>query len=211
MPDIVERAYSLLDVKSIDEEKRIITGIATTVTPDRMDDIVESRGAQFKLPIPFLSQHSPDKPIGEVVKAKVTDKSIEVEVHIKKIEEPGLLKDRLDLAWQEIKYGLVKGLSIGFKPLEAARIEGSYGSRFIKWLWLELSAVTVAANGDCSIQTIKSIDNEIRAQANEAGADQSVETKTEPAATGNKVRVVKLSDPARDRAKPFVIREIKRV
>jgi hypothetical protein len=30
-----------------------------------------------------------------------------------------------------------------------------------------------------------------------------------PAATGKTVRVVKLNDPARDRAKPFVIRKVR--
>jgi hypothetical protein len=53
---------------------------------------------------------------------------------------------------------LVRGLSIGFQPLEHARIEGTYGYRFMKWLWLELSAVTIPANADASIQTIKSLD-----------------------------------------------------
>ncbi len=54
----MKRAYSLFTVKSIDEEQRIIEGIATTPSTDRMGDIVEPEGAQFKLPIPLLWQHN---------------------------------------------------------------------------------------------------------------------------------------------------------
>ena len=49
------------------------------------------------------------------------------------------MKDRLDEAWQSIKYGLVRGLSIGFKDLESEPIKGStWGRRIKKWSWLEL-------------------------------------------------------------------------
>src|SRR5690606_30855986 len=58
---------------------------------------------------------------------------------------------------------LVRGLSIGFKSLEHTHIDGTYGMRFIKWLWLELSAVTIPANAEASIQTVKSIDARDRA------------------------------------------------
>lgn len=164
----IERAYSLLEIKSVDEEKREITGIATTPSTDKSGDIVESKGAEFKLPIPLLWQHDSRQPIGHVISAKVTGAGIEVKAKLVKIDEPGKLKDRLDEAWQSIKAGLVRGFSIGFKPLEAARIEGTYGTRFIKWLWLELSAVTIADNGDASIQTIKSIDQAALASAGTA-------------------------------------------
>ncbi|MDG9890569.1 phage major capsid protein [Pseudomonas juntendi] len=159
----MNRAYSLLEIKAVDDDARVITGIATTPSPDRMDDVVEPKGAQFKLPIPFLWQHNHDQPVGQVTKATVTDAGIEVTVELAKVDEPGTLKDRLDEAWQSIKAKLVRGLSIGFSPIESANIDGSWGRRFLKWEWLELSAVTVPANSDASIQTIKSIDREQRA------------------------------------------------
>lgn len=160
---LMNRAYSLLEIKAVDDDARVITGIATTPSPDRMDDVVEPKGAQFKLPIPFLWQHNHDQPVGHVTKATVTAAGIEVTVELAKVDEPGALKDRLDEAWQSIKAKLVRGLSIGFSPIESANIDGSWGRRFLKWEWLELSAVTVPANSDASIQTIKSIDREQRA------------------------------------------------
>ncbi len=149
----MKRAYSLLTVKAFDEDERVITGIATTPTPDRLGDIVDPKGAEFKLPIPLLSQHDPSKPIGHVTKAKVTSAGIEITAKLVKPEEgaPQSWADRLNEAWADIKSGLVRGLSIGFKPIEEARIDGTWSYRFIKWLWLELSAVTIPANMDASI------------------------------------------------------------
>ena len=158
----MDRAYSLLKIKSVDDDERVITGIATTPSTDRMGDIVEPKGAEFKLPIPLLWQHNHSQPIGEVFAAKVTASGIEIKARFASIEEPGVLKDRLDEAWQSVKAGLVRGLSIGFKSIESARIDDTYGIRFLKWLWLELSAVTIPANGEATIQTIKSIDHEQR-------------------------------------------------
>ena len=34
--------------------------------------------------------------------------------------------------------------------LESARIDDTYSYRFMKWMWLELSAVTVPANSEAS-------------------------------------------------------------
>jgi HK97 family phage major capsid protein/HK97 family phage prohead protease len=154
----LNRAYSLLTIKSVDDEQRVITGMATTPATDRSGDIVEPGGAEFKLPIPLLWQHNSREPIGEVFAAKVTEAGIEIKARIAQTDVPGTLKDRLDEAWQSLKLGLVKGLSIGFKSLEDADIKGTFGIRFLKWLWLELSAVTIPANAEASILSLKSFD-----------------------------------------------------
>ena len=126
---MLNRAYSLLEIKSMDEDKRTIEGIATTPTADRMGDVVEPKGAEFKLPVPLLWQHKSNEPIGHVTWARITDKGIQIRATLAKVDEPGRLKDRLDEAWQSIKSGLVGGLSIGFQAIESAKIEGSYSYR----------------------------------------------------------------------------------
>jgi len=177
----MNRAYSLITLKSVDEDKRILSGVATTPTPDRMNDVVEPKGAEFSLPIPFLWQHDASQPIGHVTKAKVTKDGIEVQVQLAKIIDPGTLKDRIDEAWQSIKAGLVRGLSIGFKALEFSRLEDG-GLRFIKWSWLELSAVTIPANGEATITAIKSLDTALLAAS---GRERSgVVRLTPPGASG---------------------------
>lgn len=153
----MQRAYSVLTIKAVSDDERVIEGIASTPSPDRMGDIVEPDGAEFKLPIPLLWQHDSRQPIGEVFAAKVSSAGITIKARIRKIEEAGNLKDRLDEAWQSIKHELVRGLSIGFSSLEYSRLENG-GLRFIKWAWLELSAVTIPANQEATIQAIKSFD-----------------------------------------------------
>src|SRR5574337_82142 len=153
-----QRAYSLMTVKSFDDESRTFTGVATTPTPDRMQDVVEPEGAKYSLPIPLLWQHNSAQPIGHVTAAKVGKDGITVTAKLASIAEPGKLKDRLDEAWQSLKSGLVRGLSIGFRGLETPDIKDTWGIRFVKWDWLELSAVTVPANADCSITAIKAVD-----------------------------------------------------
>jgi HK97 family phage prohead protease/HK97 family phage major capsid protein len=155
---VLTRAWATLEIKAVDEEQRIITGIATSATPDRQDDIVEPAGAQFDLPIALLWQHDSRSPIGEVFAAKQVGNHIEIQARIAKVDEPGLLKDRLDLAWQSVKAKLVRGLSIGFKSLEDTYDRETGGMHFLRWLWLELSLVTIPANADANIQTIRSLD-----------------------------------------------------
>lgn len=199
----MDRAYSVLEIKGYDEDERVIEGIASTPAADRMGDVVEPMGAKFALPMPLLWQHNHAAPVGHVEFAKPTEKGIPFKARIAKVDEPGKLKDRVDEAWQSVKSGLVRAVSIGFRSLEHSIMkEGGY--RFKQWEWLELSLVTIPANHEATINTIKSVDREMRgASADEAS---SVEEAPEKPA----VRVVKLADPARDRAKPFVIRSIKR-
>lgn len=153
------KAYSTLQIKSVTDtdDKRIITGIATTPSTDRDDDILEPTGAKFALPIPLLWQHNHNQPIGEVIQATVTEKGIEIVAKIAKIDERGTLKDRIDEAWQSIKSGLVKCLSVGFKIKEYSYLENSWGLYIKEWEFYELSVVTVPANADAVITSVKQI------------------------------------------------------
>ncbi|TCL06903.1 phage major capsid protein [Sodalis ligni] len=159
-----KRAYSLMTIKAVNEERREITGIASTPEPDRYGDIVEPSGVKVLLPLPFLWQHMSDEPIGQVTVAKVTDQGIEITAVLVKPtpDMPSQLAARLDEAWASIKTGLVRGLSIGFRPIEYSFIDDG-GVRFMSWEWIELSAVTVPANAGCSIETVKSIDHRLLA------------------------------------------------
>lgn len=176
-------AYSTLELKEIGETdgKRTFKGIATTPSADKVGDIVEPKGAQFKLPIPLCWMHNSSDPVGWVTAAKVTANGIEIEGEFAKVEAPASLKDRLDTAWAMVESKLVRGLSIGFKPIEYSRIDETYSYRYIKWLWLELSPVVIAANGDCSITSIKAADSAVRRAAHGAPGGHMV-VRLDPAA-----------------------------
>jgi HK97 family phage prohead protease/HK97 family phage major capsid protein len=159
-----EKAFGLLNIKAVDDRKRTFKGIASTITADRSADVVEPKGAQFKLPMPFLYQHDSRRPIGHITSASVSAGDIQVEGYIEDIPDaPPSLKERLDVAWAELKAGLVRGLSIGFIPLESSYNNETGGMHFLRWDWFELSLVTIPANAEASITAVKSIDARLRA------------------------------------------------
>lgn len=153
------RAYSLLEIKSLDDDKRIITGIATTPEPDRVGDVVEPLGAKFAAEIPLLWQHRHDSPVGVARFGKPTAKGIPFTASLAMIAEDGPLKTMVDMAWQAVKAKLVRGVSIGFRALEYAYMET--GVRFTETEIMELSLVTIPANSSATIQTIKAMDTSL--------------------------------------------------
>jgi HK97 family phage prohead protease len=206
------RAYSVLTIKAVDEDARTIRGTATTPAVDRVGDIIDPLGVKFENPLAFLWQHQHDKPIGSVKFDKPTAKGIGFEatiLHPDTVESVSL-KDRLQEAWDSIKTGLVRAVSVGFRPIEYSFMDNG-GIRFSETEVYELSAVTIPANSEALITTIKSIDAGLRAKEGVPDPDPIPANPEGTAATGKSVRVVKLDDPARDGAKPFIIREIKRI
>lgn len=160
----MDRMYSQLTVKSADDEKRVIRGIATTPQADRMGDVVVPTGVKFKNPMPLLWQHDSTKPVGTVTFDKPTDKGITFEAQIASIDEPGTLKDRLDEAWQSVKAGLVSAVSIGFRVLDGEyEVMKSGGLKFLSTEVMELSLVTIPANAQANITQIKAFDSKLLA------------------------------------------------
>ena len=175
----MNRAYSFLEIKAVGEDERTISGWATTPDVDRVEDVIEPLGVTFKNPLPLLWQHEHDKPIGLVQFGTPTAKGVPFTATLPKIEEEGKLRDRIEEAWQSIKSGLVRAVSIGFRSLEDERIAGSWGTRYIRTEVFELSAVTIPANASATITSIKSFDVGL------------------PAASGKKeIPVVRLGKPA---------------
>ncbi|HHB7931212.1 phage major capsid protein [Klebsiella pneumoniae] len=159
----LKRACTLMTVKSVNEDDRIITGIASTPSPDRDGDIMEPEGAKFRSDTPFLWQHDRSQPIGTCT-PKMVKEGLQITAKLVKptSDMPSQLVARLDEAWASIKAGLVRGLSIGFRPIEYSFLDEG-GIRFLSWDLLEVSAVTIPANAECSIQTVKSFDRQLLA------------------------------------------------
>lgn len=215
------RAYSVLDIKSVDDDRRIIRGIATTPSVDRVGDIIDPMGVKFTNPLAFLWQHQHDKPIGTVKFDKPTKTGIGFEAefaHPDSVASP-TLKDRLQEAWDSVKTGLVRAVSVGFRPIEYSFMDNG-GIRFAETEVYELSAVTIPANSEALITAVKSMGDAaylraIKALDAEARREAGVpdpeipEPPTGVAATGNGVRVVRLDEPVRVGTAPFVIRNVR--
>lgn len=182
----MDRAYSLLTVKSVQEDQRTISGVATTPETDRQGDIVESLGIKFKNPLPLLHNHRSDEPVGTVRFDKPTKDGITFTAKLPFIEEPGPLQDRVNTAWGEVKSGLVRGVSIGFRPLEYSFMDDG-GIRFVSSEVLELSLVAVPANSSATIHQIKSIDAPLLAATGKQPKDSDRPT---PPAPGKKIKPV---------------------
>jgi hypothetical protein len=159
----LEKAYSLLEVKSADGERRIITGIATTPTPDRASDVVESLGVRAAPNIPLLLHHDVQQIVGRATFGSPTATGVPFEATLPKIAEAGRLRDRIEEAWQLISYRLLTGISIGFRPI-ADRVERlkTGGLRYLECEVVELTLCPIPMNAEATILTVRSLDLAIR-------------------------------------------------
>lgn len=200
----MNRAYSILEIKAVREDERVIEGVATTPTPDRVGDIVEPMGVQFKNPMPLLWQHKSDKPVGLVRFNKPTKSGITFRAELPKIDEDGALKERVDEAWQSVKHGLVRAVSIGFRSIEHSFMDDG-GIRFVESEVMELSLVTIPANAEATIQSVKTADTEQRAASGRSLDD--VGRPTPPASRHSQTKVVKAKE-ARTMLKKTIAEQI---
>ncbi len=200
------RAYSILNIKKVDDEQRIIRGMATTPEPDRVGDVVDPFGVEYRNPAPLLWMHQHDLPVGSVTFGKPTKDGVPFEARIPQIDSPMGLKARVDEAWESVKAGLIQAVSIGFRALEWSVNEKTGGLNFLKTELLELSLVSVPANRGATINSIKSFDAEIRKAASGQIAE---EAQSKPSGvTEKKSKPVKLT-PKEGKTKMNIQEQIK--
>ena len=179
----MNKAYSIFHIKSVDDERRVIRGIATTPTVDRMGDIVDPAGVKVASDIPLFLYHDSNQTVGRARFGKATKDGIPFEATIPNVKESGRLRDRVDEAWQMVKYGLIQAVSIGFRSLddEVERLKNG-GLKFLKTEVLELSLVPIPAQPDAVITGIKTFDMEVRA----ALGRKAPPSQPPPGASGSK-------------------------
>lgn len=180
----MNRAFSLLTVRSVDDEQRQIAGLATSPKVDRQGDVIEPLGVSFNDNVPLLLFHDSTKPVGSVKFGKPTKAGVPFTATLPKVTEPGVFKDRVDEAWHSVKYGAIKAVSIGFRPLGDAVERIETGLRFLKTEILELSLVPVPAQDEALITSIKSMDDQAVAALNQLDADAQAATGRKGADVG---------------------------
>ena len=190
---MIHRAYSMLEVKEVSEDRREIEGMATTPTADRYGDIVDPMGAVFAKQMPLLWQHRHSEPVGWATFGKPTKAGIPYKAKFAKTDKPGIVRDMLEMAWDYVRLGLVRGVSIGFKSIAHEYMEGG-GLKFNEWECLELSAVTIPANSEATIAAIKSIDRKTLAAIGRSGPVMLVRSPgasgTEKAASRGAIKLI---------------------
>lgn len=191
----INRAYTELTIKSVDEDRRVIRGMATTPELDRHGDIVDPMGAKFASVVPLLWQHKHDLPVGQVRFGKPTPEGIPFEAEVARVDEPGKVKDRLDEAWHSVKSKLVRFVSVGMRAAKSALVPLTGGGvKFTDYEIIELSLVTIPAQPNATITEIKAYDKGLL-----TAATGTVEQEPEPQAStparamGTKTTVVTLA------------------
>ncbi|HCQ9559809.1 TPA: HK97 family phage prohead protease [Acinetobacter baumannii] len=190
----LQKTFSSFEIKSVNEEKRTFRGVATTSDPDRAKDIMVPEGAMYELPMPFLFHHEHTAPVGIISDAKLLPKGkIEIEFSFPEIKEEGNLKARVEEAFQTLKYGLAKGLSIGFMAdwNDVEQLEGG-GFRFKKWQWYETSLVTIPCNKDATVDLSKAFEEHKAALGN-----KPQKTAADGDSSEQKHVIVKLNSPTK--------------
>lgn len=147
--------FTEIELKSDDNEEGVFYGYASTFgNMDNVNDIVEhgafSESLRRREP-KVLWQHDMSKPVGKVLEAREDAKGLFVRVKIAKNTTLG------NDAFELIKEGIIKSLSIGFR-VEKYEIDEEKGCRRIKKCELfEFSLVTIPANDEAEIMGFKSV------------------------------------------------------
>jgi HK97 family phage prohead protease len=155
----MQHAYSVLHIKRVDEEQRLILGVATDPSVDRVGDIVESLGVRCAETVPLLLHHDTRLPVGTARLGKPTARGVSFKATLPKIKDAGVLRDRVDEAWHSIRERVIRGVSIGFRPLpDTVERMPNGGLRFKAVEVIELSLVACPANANATIDEVKSAD-----------------------------------------------------
>jgi HK97 family phage prohead protease len=132
---------------------REIRVIASTQTVDRQGDVIvvdpaacDMRG-YLKNPI-VLASHDTAHPVG-TARPKIVGNRLEATI----VFAPAGVSSLADTWCGLTKAGVVRGVSIGFAPIESEPIAGGgYGARkFTRWELLEISLVAVPANAEALV------------------------------------------------------------
>ncbi|KVX94731.1 major capsid protein [Burkholderia ubonensis] len=154
----MQKSFSSIEIKSVQEDRREIEGIASTPTPDRVNDVVEPLGLTFQKETPLLLNHKFDQPVGTVQFGTPTPNGLPFKAKIAKVGEAGEVKRRTDEAWHSVKSGLIKGVSIGFIARASEPLRNG-GTRFTKADVHELSLTAIPANPEAKITGFKALED----------------------------------------------------
>jgi HK97 family phage major capsid protein/HK97 family phage prohead protease len=155
----VDRAFTL-DIKSLDPDRRTFTGIASTPALDRQGHILDPAGITFTNPVPLLLHHDQKSPVGWVTLRAAAD-GIYFDAVVSSHDEGGRLKDRLDEAWHSVKAGVIKTMSVGWRPIgDAVERLHAGATKFLRSEIFEVSMVSIPANPQAVILSHKSVTKE---------------------------------------------------
>lgn len=187
---------------------RQILGIISTENPDRMGDIVVAAGGDLKAyrrNNVVLGDHDRCVAIGN---AEVEIKNNRVEALITFAPEGA--SEAADTYCSLVKSGVIKGLSIGFLPIEQEPLKGG-GYKIKRWELLEISCCSIPANSEAVVlrrslsgrgvfsASAKTTSRE-RRNAAVSALKRGAPSAAERAATGDRLKAKGVTPPSGDPA-----------
>lgn len=163
-----------IPISKIDEDQRIVVGIATDETLDSQGDIVDyeaSKKAFSEWKGNIREMHG-DTAIGKAIDVQFDDKAKSVTVSAKISESADG-----ENAWIKVKEEILSGFSIGGRVFEVAKdkaIEGA--TRVLDYALSELSLVDNPANPSAELLMVKSVDGNKLQRVEEDKSEQLMPT-----------------------------------
>jgi HK97 family phage prohead protease/HK97 family phage major capsid protein len=151
--DDIDRNWRGLQTKTHEGKVSGLEFVLSDDTPDRLDDIIEASGWElknFKKNPVALFNHSSDFPIGKWRNLRVEKNELRGHLEL----APEGTSPRIDEIRKLIDVGILKAVSVGFRPLEHKRRSEDekdykgFGHRFIRSELVETSVVAVPANAN---------------------------------------------------------------
>ena len=172
-----------------EEVDRVLRFVGTDESFDRMGDLIEFDGWDFKAfeknPVFLWAHDKGTPPIGKVIKLEkdIKGKRVMFDVQFPKMEEmtdpmnPSEHAKFTDSIYRMYQNGFLSAVSVGFNSRDFERMADG-GLRFKSQELLELSAVPVPANAN-ALQAAKAfgIDNQVIQAVEKAGAKLSKKAK----------------------------------
>lgn len=134
--------------KTVASDANGLEFILSDETPDRMDDVILSDGwdlKNFKNNPIALFNHQSTFPVGKWSNLRVENKQLRGHLEL----APFGTSERIDEIRKLVDAGILRAVSVGFRPLESERREGTdWGMTFKRCELVETSLVSVPANAN---------------------------------------------------------------
>jgi HK97 family phage prohead protease/HK97 family phage major capsid protein len=150
--------------------------ILSDATPDRFGDVVEPAGFStdnFKKNPVALFNHNSDFPIGRWNNVRSERGALRGDLHC----APAGTSQRIDEIRRLIDAGILKAVSVGFRPIEKSPIEATKGTRYVRSELVECSLVSIPANPN-ALAVAKSLNISTETQRMVFGEYADVKTRS---------------------------------
>ena len=141
----------LAEIAAVSKKRKTVDFVVSTNAPDRMGDIIEQSGILLKNyrrnPVHLYAHDSRGLPIGKALKTVVSGDKL-----LQRIEyTPVTGFDLPQAVFELVEADVLRGISIGFIPIEFSFIEGGAGRLFTRIELLETSTVPIPANPEALV------------------------------------------------------------